>query len=60
MVASPTGSPRCRRKERTDRIARARLALTNIGAHPVTATIADGALALVEFPIKPPDLWRIS
>ena len=46
--------------ERAARIARARQALTDAGAHAVIDTIADLPLALAELPIELPDAWSMS
>ena len=46
--------------ERAERIARARQALTEAGAHAVIDTIADLPLALAELPLALPDSWSLS
>lgn len=47
-------------RERADRIARARQALTNAGAHVVIDTVADLPRALAELPIELPESWSMS
>ena len=46
--------------ERAERVARARQALTDAGAHAVIDTIADLPLALAELPLALPDSWSLS
>ena len=46
--------------ERATRIARARQALTDAGAHAVIDTVADLPLALAGLPIDLPDAWSMS
>jgi phosphonoacetaldehyde hydrolase len=46
--------------ERAARIARARQALTDAGAHAVIDTVADLPLALAGLPIELPDAWSMS
>ena len=46
--------------ERADRIAHARQALSDAGAHAVIDTIAELPLALVNLPIELPDAWSMS